>query len=252
MENTKASIITPLYNGEEYIAETIESVIAQTYTDWEMIVVNDGSKDRGPEIVAGYAEKDNRITLINQENGGSAAARNNGIRRATGRYISLLDADDTWKPNFLQSQIELMQTTGAQLVCAAHNRVDNDGNYYLTPFIPPKEITYKDLLLTNSISCLTAMYDTAPHGKFYLDENFRNLRDDYIYWLTIIKHTGKCIGNQQILASLRLHKGSLTSNKWKMIKPQYLAYRRSQGFGVARSLYYLAHWAMNGIKKYKK
>lgn len=98
------SIITPCYNGAKYIGETIDSVISQTYPDWEMIIVDDGSKDNSAQIVREYAEKDSRITLVQQENAGSAAARNNGIRRAEGQYIALLDADDLWHPDFLEKQ----------------------------------------------------------------------------------------------------------------------------------------------------
>ncbi|HAP03774.1 MAG TPA: teichuronic acid biosynthesis glycosyl transferase, partial [Lachnospiraceae bacterium] len=94
--NEKVSIITPCYNGAKYIGETIESVLAQDYKDWEMLIVNDGSSDNSAEVISSYAEKDPRIRLINQPNGGSANARNNGIRQATGRYIALLDADDLW------------------------------------------------------------------------------------------------------------------------------------------------------------
>ena len=112
MENdTKVSVITPAYNASRLIRETIESVIAQTYTDWEMIIVDDGSKDNTAEIVRSYAEKDSRIILIQQQNGGSSSARNNGLRHATGRYIALLDADDLWDSNFLEEMIRFMKVT---------------------------------------------------------------------------------------------------------------------------------------------
>ena len=109
MQDTLVSIITPLYNGEAFVAQTIDSVLAQTYTNWEMIIINDGSKDNSENIVRTYCDLDPRIKLFNQPNGGSAAARNNGIRRAEGRYIALLDADDLWEPFFLESQLALMR-----------------------------------------------------------------------------------------------------------------------------------------------
>ncbi|MBQ3914697.1 MAG: glycosyltransferase family 2 protein, partial [Paludibacteraceae bacterium] len=98
MNNNLVSIITPLYNGERFIAQTIESVLTQTYTEWEMLIINDGSTDKSEEIALSYAEKDNRIRVYSQPNGGSASARNHGIRRAKGRYIALLDSDDLWEP----------------------------------------------------------------------------------------------------------------------------------------------------------
>ncbi len=102
MKKDLVSIITPLYNGEKYVGKTIESVMAQSYPDWEMIVVNDGSKDNSEAIVLEYASKDPRIKYVKQENGGSASARNNGIRRVEGQYIGLLDADDLCEPDFLK------------------------------------------------------------------------------------------------------------------------------------------------------
>lgn len=100
MKKGLVSIITPCYNGAKYISETIESVIAQTYLDWEMIIVDDGSEDDSVEIVKKYLERDKRIKLIQQLNSGSAVARNSGIRFCNGQYIALLDADDLWLPNF--------------------------------------------------------------------------------------------------------------------------------------------------------
>ena len=159
--NDLVSIITPSYNTARFIAETINCVLAQTYTNWEMIIINDGSKDNSENIVRGYCDIDHRIKLFNQPNAGSAAARNNGIRRAKGRYIALLDADDLWEPNFLESQLALMQKHNAQLVYGAHKRIDANNNECLTPFIPPKHVTYTDLLKTCSITCLTGLYDTS-------------------------------------------------------------------------------------------
>ena len=128
MQEDLVSIITPLYNGERFVAQTIESVLAQTYPHWEMIIINDGSKDNSEAIVQKYTEQDARIQLVSQPNAGSAAARNNGIRRASGRYIALLDADDLWEPFFLESQLNLMQKTSALLVYGSHKRIDAQKN----------------------------------------------------------------------------------------------------------------------------
>lgn len=252
MENNLVSIITPIYNGERFVAQTIESVLAQTYTDWEMIIINDGSKDNSEKIVRQYTEQDSRIKLYSQPNGGSAAARNNGIRRAKGRYIALLDADDLWEPFFLESQLELMKKHDALLVYGSHKRIDENGNECLKPFIVPERVTYKDMLKTCSISCLTGLYDTSKYGKVYLHEEFRSLRDDYIYWLEIIKQTGEAWGNQRIIGSYRIFSQSVSSNKKKVVKPQFLVYYKVEKLGIIRSLYYLANWAIFGFLKYRK
>ncbi len=246
------SIITPLYNSERFVAATIESVLAQTYQHWEMIVINDGSTDNSAHIVAEYATRDPRIKLFSQPNAGSAAARNNGIRRAAGRYIALLDSDDLWEPNFLEEQIALLTEKKAVLVYSSHKRIDENGNECLRPFRVPERVTYNDLLKTCSISCLTGLYDSSKFGKIYLDESLHNLRDDHVYWLTIIKKAGEAFGNQQILASYRIQNKSVSFNKKKVIIPQFMVYYRYEKISLLRSLYYLAHWAWNGYKKYHK
>ena len=252
MENRKVSIITPLYNGERFLSQTIESVLAQTYTDWEMMIINDGSTDNSLAVARSYADKDARIQVYSQPNAGSAAARNNGIRRATGRYIALLDADDLWEPWFLKQQLKLMEEKKCLLVYGAHKRINEDNEEVLQPFIPPERVTYKDMLRTCSITCLTGLYDTVPYGKIYLHEEFRSLRDDYIYWLEILRKCGVAYGNQGVVGSYRMLNTSLTSNKWKMVKPQFMVYRKVEKLGMLKSVFYLLCWAMNGIIKYWK
>ena len=250
MQDNLVSIITPIYNGEQFMSQTIESVLRQTYPHWEMLIVNDGSNDRSESIARQYAAEDSRIRVLTQANAGSAAARNNGIRTAKGRYIALLDADDLWEDDFLESQLKFMSENKAEVVCGAHRRIDESGNEILKPFFPPERATYKDLLKTNSISCLTGLYDSALHGKVYLHEEFGSLRDDHIYWLEIVKQAGVVYGNQKIVGSYRMSKESVTYNKKKLIVPQYKVYREVEKMSILKSLYYLSHWAWNGFKKY--
>lgn len=252
MDTQLVSIITPVYNSERFLSQTIESVLGQTYTNWEMLIINDGSTDRSEEIANEYALKDARIKVFSQPNSGCAAARNNGIRRAEGRYIALLDADDLWENYFLESQLQLLKDKHCQLVFGAHKRINENNEEVLQPFHPPEHITYNELLKTCVISCLTGLYDTVPYGKFYLREEFRSLRDDYIYWLEILKHSGTAYSNSAILGSYRMSATSVSRNKLKVIRPQYLVYRRVVGLNVIASLYYLANWAIRGFLKYRK
>ena len=242
----------PSYNSGAFMHKCIDSLLHSEADDIEIIIVNDGSKDNSENIVRNYCDTDSRIKLFNQKNAGSAAARNNGIRRAQGRYIALLDADDLWEPFFLESQLALMREHNALLVYGAHKRIDANNNECLTPFIPPQRITYTDLLKTCSITCLTGLYDTSKYGKVYLHEEFRSLRDDYIYWLEIIKQTGEAWGNQNIIGSYRILGNSVSRNKKKVIKPQFLVYYKVEKLGLIRSFFYLAHWAINGFLKYRK
>lgn len=250
MEEQLVSIVTPMYNGEKYVALTIESVLAQTYPHWEMLIVNDGSKDRGAEIVAAYAAKDPRIQLIHQENGGSASARNNGIRQAKGRYLCLLDSDDLWEPHFLSSQLQLLAQKQCLLVYGSHKRINEAGEECLKPFLAPSKETYRKLLYANSISCLTAMYDRSVYGTFFLNESLRSVRDDYAFWLSILKKVGVAYGNPKILGSYRVMANSTTGNKKKLIKPHFLFLYRVEKLGLLPSILYTCTWALSGIIKY--
>ena len=177
----KVSIITPAYNAAKYISRTIDSVRNQTYTEWEMIIIDDGSRDNTAEIVANYANKDNRIKLLRQNNAGSAAARNNALRNSTGQLVCFLDADDLWDADFLSSQVTFIKERDAALVFASYRRINAEDDEILKPFIVPDRVNYIGLLKTCSISCLTAMYDKERVGENYFNENLRSMRDDFVF-----------------------------------------------------------------------
>jgi teichuronic acid biosynthesis glycosyltransferase TuaG len=252
MEKGLVTIVTPMYNGQRFIGQTIDSVLNQTYPNWEMIIVDDGSNDKGAEIVSKYVAIDYRIQLIMQANGGSASARNNGIRRARGQYIALLDADDTWNPNFLEEQLKLMQLKNAYLVYSSHTRIDENSLEILKPFIVPEKVTYTDLLKTCSISCLTGLYNTEKFGKIYLKEDMKSLRDDYVYWLEIIKKVGIAYGNTQVLANYRILGTSASRKKKKVIWPHFKVLYNIEKLGLLKSLYYLSNWAIISYLKYRR
>jgi teichuronic acid biosynthesis glycosyltransferase TuaG len=252
MEKGLVSIITPMYNGERFVGQTIDSVLSQTYPNWEMIIIDDGSSDKGPEIVRDYTLKDNRITLLTQPNAGSGAARNNGIREAKGQYIALLDADDTWNPDFLEQQLKLMKDKHALLVYGSHTRIDEHSKEVLKPYIAPAKITYNDLLKNCYISCLTGLYDTSVYGKVYLREDMKSLRDDYVYWLEIMKKVKRAYGNKKIIANYRMLKSSTSGKKMKVIIPQFKVLYEVEKIGLVKSLYYLAYWGFLSYIKYRK
>ena len=138
MTDSLVSIITPCYNGEKYVAHTIRSVLAQTYENWELIIVDDGSTDGSASIIRSFAQTDSRIRFIRQENAGSAAARNAGIRAARGRFLALLDADDVWEPEFLAEQLEFMKAKNAVCVCCAYRCIDERVRKHTLPLSPKK------------------------------------------------------------------------------------------------------------------
>lgn len=241
------SIITPCYNGAKYIAETIDSVISQTYSDWEMIIVDDGSKDNSADIAKDYEQKDSRIHYIFQENAGSAAARNNGIRKADGQYIALLDADDLWNPDFLEKQITCLKENNVVCVSCSYRRIDENSNEILRPTKVKKIITVKDMQRRNHIGCLTGLYNAEKHGKIYLHEELKSLRDDYAYWYDIVALEGKACGNPEILASYRVLSGSTTGNKKSLIKKQYQFYRNYLKQSPLKSAVNTAIWGAQGL-----
>ena len=250
MKEGLVSIITPVYNGEKYISETIESVIKQTYLDWEMIVVDDGSKDGSAAIVWRYAEKESRITLLQQPNGGSASARNNGIRDANGQYIALLDSDDLWDPDFLKSQLALMKEKNTICVHGSYRRINENSEEILKAWKAKKEVTYKQMQMTNHIACLTGLYDTSKFGKIYLKEELRSIRDDYAYWLDVVKLAGVSYGNQDVLASYRVISSSTTGKKKKLIRAQFYFYYHYQRLGLFKSILYTMYWGILGVLKF--
>lgn len=252
MNNTLVSIITPLYNAERFVGQTIESVLAQTYPHWEMIVVNDGSKDGGVEIVRRFAAQDKRITLLEQPNGGCASARNRGLREAKGRFYCFLDADDYWDPTFLEEQLAFMTEHNAAIVTSSVRRVNEEGIEILRPQIVPEKMDYYDILKSCNLPCLATMIDAGRLHDIRFREELRNLRDDYALWLSLMKQTDYAYGNQKVLANYRISANQVTGNKRKVIIPQFRVNYEVEKLGLIRSIYYLAHWAWNGYIKYRR
>jgi len=244
------SIITPCYNGDKYLAETIESVLSQTYTQWEMIIVDDGSTDRTADIASEYTLRDKRIQLVRQSNGGTAKARNAAMRLAQGRYIALLDADDIWEPRFLEEQLAFMAQKDAICVCGAYRHIDEKGMEIQHPTVPLSVITPRDMRVMNRIGCLTGLYDSCRHGKIYLHEELKSIRDDYAYWYDIVSLEGRAYGNPEILARYRVLTGSTTGNKLKLVSKQYQFYRRYLKENVLRAVFNTMRWGISGIRKF--
>lgn len=255
MEKELVSIITPMYKGAAFVGETIESVLAQGYKNWEMIIVDDCSPDNG----AGIAEvkkytSDPRVILVeSKENRGSSGARNIALQKARGRYIAFLDSDDIWHPDFLEKQMKFMKEKNAPLVFSSYKRIDeNSKEELLRPFIVPEKVNYKSLLKTCPIFPSTAIYDTQKTLKIFFNENLGSMRDDYVYWLTMFKDIDYGYGNPEILVDYRMRKSSVTGNKKKVIKPQWNVLRKVEKIGFIPAVYYLGCWAVISYFKYRR
>lgn len=245
------SIIMPCYNGEKFIKETIESVLAQTYASWELLIIDDGSKDGSVDIIKSY-QQDQRIKLIQQANAGSAAARNNGIRQSKGQYMALLDSDDLWLPEFLEKQINFIKKKQVVCVCCSYSRIDEDSNDILRPVIAKKVITSKDMQAVDYVGTLTGIYDQSKHGKIYLREELNSLLDDYAFFIDVINLEGVAYGNPEILAKYRVRQGSMTSNKKKLVMKHYSFYRHHLKQNIAQSTVSVIKWGTLGLIKYRK
>lgn len=246
----EVSIIMPAYNSSAYIDQSIRSVLDQSFPDWELIIVDDGSQDETPGIIADYASKNNRIkTIFNKQNLGPALSRNEGIRASTGRYITFLDSDDFWHKDFLMEMHNFILQNEYVFVFSSYNRVKENG-VLVDTFDVPQKVCRKNLLKTCPISCLTAIYDSEALGKFYMPDVKK--RQDYAMWLDILKLTDYAYGYQKPLASYRFRKGSISNNKFQVVKYQWNIYRKHVKLSVFVSLYYLINYAVFGLLKYRR
>ncbi len=247
MDSTNVSIITPLHNSSQYISKTIQSVLNQTYTDWELLIVDDCSTDDSASIVQKYTVKNKRINLIQlKSNSGAAVARNTAIEKARGRYIAFLDSDDLWTPTKLEEQIDFMQKNNYAFTFTAYNKIDENGNKFGVIEVPDK-VNYYNLLKTCSIGCLTAVYDTGMLGKVYMP--LINKRQDYGLWLRILKLTPYAYSINKPLANYRVRASSLSGNKITAAKYQWKVYREIEELTLIKSAYFFTTYFLNGIIK---
>ncbi|MGY8836790.1 MAG: glycosyltransferase family 2 protein [Enterobacterales bacterium] len=243
------SIIMPSYNAERFIEESINSVLSQTYQNWELLITDDVSKDNTVAIVKQYAINEPRIRLVEKSNNdGAGVARNDSILRAKGRYIAFLDSDDLWVHEKLSKQISFMQNNNVPFSYTGYQKFTGDKKL-LGEIIPPAEITYNELLNSNVIGCLTAIYDCQAIGKQYMPTIRK--RQDMALWLHILKLTPKAVGLQESLAHYRVDVG-MSSNKAEMLKWQWRLYREVEQLSVIKSLKHFVIYALKGYLKYKK
>jgi len=232
------SIIIPSYKSKRFISETIDSVLTQTYQNWEMIIVDDCSPDDSNALIEEYCQKDTRIKLIKLEkNSGPAVARNKAIEEAEGRYIAFLDADDLWISNKLEKQISFMTQNNYELTYTNYETMSEDGENLNNIVVSPEKINYKELLKSNKIGCLSAIYDTKRIGKVYMP--LIKKRQDYGLWLKILKKVDYAYNVNEILATYRIMSNSVSSNKIDLLKYNYALFREHEKFSVIKSLYYL-------------
>ena len=253
-QTIKVSIVTPAYNAERFIHEAIESVINQTYSNWEMIIVDDCSTDETTDIVKNYQQKDDRIKLIElEENSGSAVARNTAMDHATGRYLAFLDSDDLWTPEKLDKQLKFMVDNDIAFSFTRYVRMQEDGTLTRGISEAPKQIGYEDLMKQCIIGCLTVMLDKEKIGHLRMI-NIRT-RQDYAFWLTITRKGFPAYGIPEVLAKYRLVENSISSNKIKAAKQNWHLYRHIEKHSLPKSIWYFSNYAIKSVLtliKYKR
>lgn len=248
MEDKLVSIITPIYNGEKYIEECIESVLNQSYENIEMIIVDDGSTDNSEKIVKKYINNFHFIKYIKcHENNGVWAARNIGIENAKGRFISFLDADDLYKENKIKNQIDFMIKNNYAFTYTAYNLIDENSES-LNTIIEAKEYEeYEELLKGNNIGCLTVMIDRVEINTSIKFENYHH--EDFILWLKILKNNVIAYGLNEVLSSYRKSSTSISHNKIKSAIWTWKIYINIEELPLKKALYCFYRYVVNGFTK---
>lgn len=243
MNEKLVSIITPTYNCAVFISETIESVQAQTYQNWEMVIVDDCSTDNTREIVLRYAKLDPRIHYhLLERNSGAAIARTAAMHLAKGSYMAFLDSDDIWMPDKLSKQIAWMQKNGYAFSCTSYTQIDESGAPTGKTIVSIPKTNYNRLLLDCPVGNSSVVYDVEKMGKFEVP-NIRKRNDDAL-WLQMLKKEPYIWGMPEVLMKYRIRKNSISSNKLKVVKYHWILYREIEHLSVAQSAFHICYWGM--------
>jgi teichuronic acid biosynthesis glycosyltransferase TuaG len=241
------SIVTPVWNAAATLAEAAASAQAQTFADWEMLIVDDGSTDGSRALAERLAAADPRLRVLGwAANRGAAAARNAGLRAARGRVVAFLDADDRWLPPKLERQLAQMAATGAPFVFASYRRIDAAGRPLGVVRVPAR-VDHARLLRGNAIPCQTAAFDRAHYGPVEMPDLRR--RQDYGLWLMLLARGGAALGLDEVLAEHRIRPGSLSSDKLAAAAGTWRVYREVAGLSRPRAALCLASNLTRGALK---
>lgn len=248
MDKDLVSIITPVYNAERFLRETIESVINQSYENWEMILVDDSSKDNSEEIINYYMNVDKRIKYIKLEkNSGAAFARNTAIKNSIGRYIAFLDSDDIWNKNKLDVQINFMKNNNIGFSFSEYDVMTENGKKINRIIKIPEKINYRGYLKNTIIGCSTVIIDKKMCGEFEMVNIRKN--QDMATWLQLLKKGYSAYGINECLVTYRLVNGSISNNKIKAANSVWKTYREVEKLNLIMSGYYFLGYSFNAVKK---
>ena len=247
MEKNLVSIIVPVYNAEKFIEETIKNIEAQTYTNWELILVNDKSKDKSAEIIEKYCSS--KIKLINlEENSGPTKARNEGLYIAKGQYICFLDADDLWENEKLKKQIEFMKEKECAFSFTGYQFMQANGEKNGKKVFIPEKLNYNQALKNTTIFISTVMFDMDKISKEEIQIADMKIEDTATWW-RILRNGYIAYGLNEILTFYRRSENTRSSNKLKAVKGAWEIYRKQEKFNVIKSFYYFSWYLFNAVKR---
>lgn len=233
------SVVMPAYNSENFIEHAINSVLNQSYKNWELYIIDDCSDDKTSKIAKKFSINDNRIRYFKlNKNSGAAIARNKGIDFSSGKYIAFLDSDDTWYQNKLKIQVTFMEENDIQFSCTDYEKINENGEKTNRIVKSKPEINYKGVL-KNCPGNSTVIYNSKQLGKYYIS-NIRK-RNDYLMWLQISKRTN-LIGINKVLSTHRIQKNGISNNKFSLVKYHWKVYRKYESINVWHSIYLIFYW----------
>lgn len=245
--NNKVSIVVPVYNAQSCIADTIMSVLEQSYTDYELLLVDDSSTDESRKVMEQFIS--DKVTILdNTEGKGAAGARNTGIRHAEGRYIAFIDADDLWVPDKLFKQIRFMTDNNAAFSFTGYEFADEKGRGLGKTVKVPGTISYREALKNTTIFTSTVMFDMEKLCKDDISMPCVKSEDTATWW-KVLKKTGVAYGLDESLTLYRRMGSSLSSNKLEAIRRIWNLYRKTEHLGVLYSLYCFCNWAVHAVAR---
>lgn len=243
------SVIMPAYNADRFITAAIQSVISQTYSNWELLILDDGSVDRTCEIARQFALKDERIRLLeNEKNMGVARTRNRGFDLCKGSYVALLDSDDVWHADKLEKQLACLQESGADFAYSSYSIVDVHGEKAKADYLVPEEINFRELLKENVIGCSAVLMkaDVLKEHRFLTDF----FHEDYVLWLQLLQSGYRAVGCKDVLLDWRYVENSRSFNKRRAAQNRWRIYRKYLHLSLPKSVWAFSHYALRSLRKY--
>ncbi len=243
------SIIIPAFNADSTIANALESIVEQTFTNYEVIIINDCSTDNTNTIITQYKKKIPQFHVIeNQQNIGVAESRNKGITFSKGMYIAFLDSDDIWHRKKLSAQAQCIRDTSCDICCTSYNFIDASDKHIKNPYMTISEIKYEDLLKENYIGLSTAVVNKSLFNSYKMSNEYYH--EDYALWLQLVKSGAKVVGLNEVLVSYRVSKNTRSSNKLLAAVERFKIYRKQEKISFISSVKYIILYTINGLRKY--